>query len=69
MPALFCTSAVIAFKVSYDQDLPGLMKEFSRSLAIPIDLLERLESVFLKAIDYDLNINGRPIKTVMTWFI
>jgi hypothetical protein len=69
MPALFCTSAVVAFKVSYDQELPGLMKEFSNCLAISIDFLERLESIFLKAIDYDVNIDGKPIKTVMTWFI
>jgi hypothetical protein len=67
--ALFFTSAILGFKLAYDNELPGLMAEFSRHLHVPPSLLQRLEASFLKAIDYDLRVDGRPIKIVMGWLI
>lgn len=39
--AIFATSAIVMFKMSYDQELPGLMKEFSLRMGVNSLKLEK----------------------------
>lgn len=67
--AIFCASAVVGFKLSYDTDLTGLVAEFSSRLGVTNEKIQKLEQVFLRSIDYDVNLTSKVISVVSSWFI
>lgn len=48
--AIFGASAIITFKMAYDEDLPGIIREFSDRMGVSPEKLRRLEDLFLRAI-------------------